>query len=104
MSRKSPKRNTGLVVALILLILVFIAGSALMIKLSLDLADSAPSTRPGNSSSIVLPNSGGDTTAETEPPPPETTLPEPEHVVSTATIVSTGDQRTVDQDDFVHYC
>ena len=91
MSRKSPKRNTGLVVALILLILVFIAGSALMIKLSLDLADTAPSTRPGNSSSIVLPNSGGDTTAETEPPPPETTLPEPEHVVSTATIVSTGD-------------
>ena len=40
--RKPQKSHTGLITVLILLMLVFIAGSALMIKLSLDLVNNPP--------------------------------------------------------------
>lgn len=88
MSRKAPKSNhTGLKIFLILLMLVFIAGSGYMVKLCIDLAGQAPTyvTEPGNPE-IELPTQP--TTEETEPP---TTVPVPEHVVSTATVASTGD-------------
>jgi len=94
MSRKSsraPRRNTGVIIVLILLMMVFIAGTALMIKLSLDLPNRTPDARPGQSD-ISLPSSLEEEPLPTETEaPPETTMPEPEHVVSTATIVSTGD-------------
>lgn len=85
--KKAPKRHTGLIVFLILLMLVFIAGSAFMIKLCIDLADKAPASTPEYQDTLQLPTAEA-TEAETVP---ETTLPIPEHVVSTATIVSTGD-------------
>ena len=92
MSRKNkaPRRHTGTIVVMILLMLVFIAGTALMIKLCLDIPnqDVTISSKPG--STIVLPSAPQQ--EETEPPT-ETTVPTPvpEHVVSTATILSTGD-------------
>ena len=86
---KPPRRHTGLIIFLVLVMLLSIAGSAFMVKLSLDLtqktADQAE--RPGPGISIALP--------EDDPtePPTETTVPDPvpEHVISTATIASTGD-------------
>ena len=92
-SKKAPRRHTGAIIVLILMMLAFIAGSAFMIKLSLDLPTKSVSTRPGSSLPIQLPitdRTPEATTEETEAPT-ETTMPEPEHVVSTATIVSTGD-------------
>lgn len=91
--RKAPRRHTGAIVVLILLMLLFIAGTILMVKLCIDIAGQEPSSRPSPSLSI-LPSAGDSeavpTTEETEAPT-ETTMPVPEHVVSTATIVSTGD-------------
>lgn len=84
--KKAPQRHTGAIVVMILLMLIFIAGSALMIKMSLDLADKAAPVRNAGTVSIPSHETEAD---ETEPP--ETTVPVPEHVVSTATIVSTGD-------------
>ena len=84
MSRKKSN-HTGLKVFLILLCLLFIAGSAFMIKLSIDLAGKVPEGSAPGDVVIQLP------TAPTETDPPETTLPIPEHVVATATISSTGD-------------
>ena len=93
MSRKPKKEkrsHVGAIIVMILLMLVFIAGTALMIKLCLDLPnrDVAISGKPG--SIITLPTAPHE--EETEPPA-ETTVPVPvpEHVVSTATILSTGD-------------
>ena len=86
-SRKSHRSNTGVIIILILMMLIFIAGSALMIKLSLDLVHKDV-TIQHSGSSIELPTAPE---AETTEAPPETTVPVPEHVVSTATIVSTGD-------------
>lgn len=88
MSHKS--NHTGLKIVLILLILVLLAGSALMIKLSLDLAGSPVETRPANTA-IELPTAAAEETeAETE----ATTVPtepEPEKVIATATISAQGD-------------
>lgn len=86
---KSPKQNTGVIIILILMMLIFIAGSALMIKLSLDLATQEITIQNNGGNIITLPTAPEVET--TEAPPPETTVPVPEHVVSTATIVSTGD-------------
>ena len=54
MSHKS--NHTGLKILLILMMLIFLAGSALMVKLSLDLADSPVETQP-SASVIELPTS-----------------------------------------------
>ena len=83
---KAPRRHTGLKVFLILLMLLFIAGSAFMVKLCMELVTAPVETRPSGDITLELP-----TAAPTETTVPETTLPVPEHVVSTATIVSTGD-------------
>ena len=87
-SKKGTHRNTGVIIVLVLMMLVFIAGSALMIKLSLDLANQEVPIRSDSSNTITLPTAPE---AETTEAPPETTVPVPEHVVSTATILSTGD-------------
>lgn len=86
--RKTPKQNTGIIIILILMMLIFIAGSLLMIKLSLDLATQEVTIQSSSGSTITLPTAPE---VETTEAPPETTVPVPEHVVSTATIVSTGD-------------
>ena len=84
---KPPRKHTGLIVVLVILMLLMIAGTALMIKLCLDITDKRVQVKPGTSQT-TLPTVSP---APTETEPPETTLPTPEHVVSTATIVSTGD-------------
>lgn len=89
MSRKAPRRHTGAIVVMILLMLIFIAGTALMIKLCLDIPSQEVEIRPSKGT-ITLPNAPEVIPEETEAPT-ETTMPVPEHVVSTATIVSTGD-------------
>ena len=86
---KAPRRHTGAIVVMILLMLCFIAGTVLMIKLCLDIPNQDVEIR-SNSGTIQLPTAPAVETEETEEPT-ETTVPVPEHVVSTATIVSTGD-------------
>ena len=83
------RNHTGLKTFLILLSLVFIAGSALMIKLSLDLPNRQLETRPQATES-VLPDAPVTEPTQTEPPT-ETTLPEPEKVIATARISAQGD-------------
>ena len=95
MSRKNKalRRHTGAIVVMILLMLVFIAGTVMMVKLCLDIPNQETADRPGLNLPIQLPSAPEvPTEAETEPPT-ETTAPPPvpEHVVSTATILSTGD-------------
>ena len=88
MSRKN-NNHTGLKIGLIVLILIFIAATAFVLKLSLDLADTPVPTQSAGES-VVLP-----TQPETAPPtteaPTETTVPEPEKVIATATISTQGD-------------
>lgn len=88
MSRKH-NNHTGLKIVLILLILCFIAATAFVIKLSVDLAGETVPTQ-GAGESVVLP-----TRTETEPPatqaPTETTAPQPETVIATASISAQGD-------------
>ncbi len=97
MSRKNnPSKRQGggaVSVLLVLLIILLILGSAMMIYLSINVADysgtpNAPAKQPGNA--MELPNSELPP-VQTETEPPETTMPEPEHVVSTATLSATGD-------------
>ena len=89
MSKKAPRRHIGAIVVMILLMLLFIAGTAFMIKLCLDIPNQEVDIRP-SAGTIELP---APPEAEQTEPPTETTVPVPvpEHVVSTATIVSTGD-------------
>lgn len=87
MSRKN-NNHTGLKAVLILLILVFIAATAFLIKLSLDIPGQSVPTRPA-AETVTLP-----TREETAPPteaPTETTQPQPETVIATATISAQGD-------------
>ena len=87
----APKRNnhTVLKTILILLMAVFILGTAYVVKLCIDLPSQEVETQP--SSEIRLPISQGKEEEEETSAPTETTLPEPEHVVATATISSQGD-------------
>ena len=58
MSRKPKKTNrkhTGAIIVLILMMLIFIAGSGLMIKLCLDLANEEFTIQSNGDSSITLP-------------------------------------------------
>ena len=88
MSHKS--NHSGLKIALILLMVVLLAGSAVMVKLSLDLAGAPAETRPAGTA-LELPTAGAE---ETSPETEATTLPtepEPEKVIATATISAQGD-------------
>ena len=85
----SHKNNhTGLKIALIALILLLIGASAFMITLSLNLAGKEVATRPA-AEPVVLPTAATEA-AETEAPT-ETTVPEPEKVIATATVSAQGD-------------
>ncbi len=86
MSRKSSSRkHTGLCIVLFLLIFVMIAATVFIIKLCLDIPKEAPESRPSHSVS-TLP-----TIPEATEAPTETTAPQPEQVISTATIGAMGD-------------
>ena len=87
MSRKN-NNHTGLKVFLILLILVFIAATAFVIKLSLDLPNQQIQ-QPTSGSAVTLPVP--ETTAAPTEAPTETTIPEPEKVIATARISAQGD-------------
>ena len=72
----------------LMLILLFAAGSVLMIWLCLGIPDQAPEQTVAESApTLSTPQQTEPTTEATTEP----TLPDPEHVVSTATIISTGD-------------
>ena len=86
MSRKH-RNHTGLKVFLILMILCMIAATAYVIKLCIQLAALEMEARPAETIE-VLPDR--EETRPTEAPT-ETTVPEPEHVVSTATVAAQGD-------------
>ena len=87
MSRRQ-NNHTGVKVILVLLILALIAGSGFLIFQCIQLAGKTPNPRPGgtDAASLLTPTEPEETEA-----PTETTLPEPEHVVSTATVGAMGD-------------
>ncbi len=87
MSRKK-KKGGGLRSALIVLIAVLIAATGVMIWMCVRLATAPQDTpAPAIQETVAIP-----TVPPTEATVPETTVPkEPEHVVSTATILSIGD-------------
>ena len=85
---RNPKNHTGLKVVLILLILCMIAATAYVIKLCIDITSMDVTVRPSETVTLT-PDS--QPTEPTETDPPETTVPEPEKVISTATIGSMGD-------------
>ena len=87
MSRKK-KKGGGLRSALIVLIAVLIAATGVMIWMCVRLATAPQDTQaPAIQETVAIP-----TVPPTEATIPETTVPkEPEHVVSTATILSIGD-------------
>ena len=89
MSRKH-NNHTGLKVLLILLMLVFIAATAFVIKLALDLPGKQVEKRPMGET-MALPTPTDAAPAETEAPTTVPTEPEPEKVIATATISSQGD-------------
>ena len=97
MSQKSNgnKSHKGLNIALGLIIALLIAATGLMIYLCLGIADryadGAPAPTYGQQEDLELPDGTQAVPTETETLPPETTLPEPEHAVSTVTVTSTGD-------------
>ena len=86
-----PKKNNHIVlkVILILIMLLFIAGTVYTVKLCLDLPGQEVETRP--TTGIQLPTGNRESKPTETTAPPETTLPEPEHVVATASIASQGD-------------
>ena len=88
MSRKQ-NNHTGLKIVLILFMLLLIAGTAFMIKLSIDLADQAP-VKPTEGSDISLPQQEKPKKEETIPTTEETE-PQPETVIATASISAQGD-------------
>lgn len=86
MSRKQD--NAGLKILLIFLIVCFLAATGFLIQLSLDLPSNPPQTRPAGTGTI-LPQQTQPPAAQA--PATEATQPQPEHVVSTATISVQGD-------------
>ena len=79
--------NSGLKIVLILLMIGFIIGTGIMIRMSLAIAGREMAEEAGDSNFPV--------TMQTNPSetdsPTETTQPQPEHVLSTATIGAMGD-------------
>ena len=89
-----PRRGgAGTRVLLVFLILVLIAGSAAMVYLCIDLVNKPSDAVHSGSDPLAGLTEPQDpvVTVPTETEPPETTMPEPEHVVSTATVTATGD-------------
>ena len=86
---RNQSNYTGVKIALILFMLLLIAGTALMIKLSIDLADQTPK-KPSTESSVSLPLQETQAQEQTVPTTEET-QPQPETVVATASISAQGD-------------
>ena len=86
MSRRKKRNNSSTSVLLVLLIVLMIAATVFMIKLCLDIPGKHPESKPDS-----FPLSPAQTEPAVTEPPTETTMPEPEHVVATATIGSMGD-------------
>lgn len=86
-----PKKSNHIVLKIILILLmaVFIAGTVYTVKLCLDLPGMEVESRP--TEEIRLPTGNRESEPDETTAPPETTLPEPEHVVATASIASQGD-------------
>ena len=86
MSRRKKQHSNAPLILLILLIVLMIAATVFMIKLCLDIPGKHPDSKPNTSLTPPIQTES----VQTEPPT-ETTMPEPEHVVATATIGSMGD-------------
>lgn len=86
-----PKKSNHIVLKIILILLmaVFIAGTVYTVKLCLDLPGLEVESRP--TEGIRLPTGNRESEPDETTAPPETTLPEPEHVVATASIATQGD-------------
>ena len=85
---KREKKKSWIRILLIALIIFFIIATGFMIKLCLDLA-SEPVQQLTDKTPVSLPTPDRETV--TTEPSTETTMPEPEHVVSTASIGAMGD-------------
>ena len=91
MARNPRRLGVGSTILVTLLILAIIAVTGFIIWMCIDIVnmDSDVVTRP-TSASVALPTAATEETEETVPPT-TTEPPEPEHVVSTATISAQGD-------------
>ena len=87
MAKRKGNKNR-IHILLIALIIFFIVATGFMIKLCLDLA-SEPVLQLTDKKPVLLPIPDRETV--TTEPPTETTMPEPEHVVSTVSIGAMGD-------------
>ena len=85
---KQPKKNAALIKLLTTLIAALLIANVAVLYMQFQVpTGDTPAGRPTEQPATET--AAPTTEAETEPP--TTTLPEPEHVVSTATILSTGD-------------
>ena len=92
MAKKPQRKNTGLIVFLVALIVASIAATAFVIWLCIDMTNSPAEAPKKPSASQSQPAATTAPTEEEETVPPTTTEPPvPEHVVSTATIATQGD-------------
>ena len=92
MSKKPKGNNTAVVVLLTVLIFVMIALTGLVIWMCVNLVNKTPQTTVRTETQIyTLPTVIRTEPTQAETQPPETTLPEPEHVVATASIGTMGD-------------
>lgn len=92
MSKKPKGNNTAVVVLLTVLIFVMIALTGLVIWMCVDLVNKTPQTTVRTETQVyTLPTVIRTEPTQAETQPPETTLPEPEHVVATASIGTMGD-------------
>lgn len=91
MSRNPKRGNTAVTALLIVLILVMIAATALVVWLCIDLVNTQTEATVPSSNVVTLPSETAPRPAQTQPPETTQPEPEPEHVVSTATISAQGD-------------
>ena len=92
MSKKPKGNNTAVVVLLTVLIFVMIALTGLVIWMCVNLVNKTPQTTVRTETQVyTLPTAPRTEPTQAETQPPETTLPEPEHVVATASIGTMGD-------------
>ena len=85
---KRKENKSKIRILMMALIIFFIVATGVMIKLCLDLA-SEPVQQLTDKTPVSLPTPDRETV--TTEPPTETTMPEPEHVVSTVSIGTMGD-------------